>query len=288
MDAKKKMSRKKNPHDYGDRWIIIDSGLYEVMFLGDGWHVTHVVSGVGKSVFKGGKGDAGYKKAMTKLKAMKAKSGRKKNPEIEIRELILYAENSEPLSNQFYSILKNLERKHKRGIYDPVLAAKLWKYWIDEAVKGYNAEVLGGGRSLVQNVFTIQDRKDAAIVVERQWRDDVIRGDNPIRKRSAKTSAAMHRKIKKVGKRPQSHILFIFDGNNIWYVGQTQRGKSTNWTKETAKKNAYNFFSVTGATNVAETVVLKKGEQIGIAKTSDTLQHIRNVIGQYALATGKV
>lgn len=107
---------------------------------------------------------------------------RKKNPEIEIRELILFAENHEPLSNQFYSILKNLEKKAKKGTYDPVLATKLWKYWIDNAVKEYNFEFLTRKRSLVQNVFSVQDRKDAAVQVEAQWRDDVFRGDNPKRR----------------------------------------------------------------------------------------------------------
>jgi len=102
---------------------------------------------------------------------------RKKNPEIEIHELILWAENSPRLSNQFISIMKNLSRKHKKGNYDSVLAAKLWKYWVDESVKDYNKEVLGGGYSLRQNVFTIQDRKDAAIELESQWRDDVRGGE---------------------------------------------------------------------------------------------------------------
>ncbi len=123
--------------------------------------------------------------------------GYKKNPESEIHELILWAENTESLNNQFYSIIKNLEKKAKKGNYNPVLAAKLWKYWIDEAVKSYNKEILGGGNSLRQNVFTVQDRKDAAIQVEQQWRDDIFRGDNPIKgkrkmakkKRSAKQLA---------------------------------------------------------------------------------------------------
>jgi hypothetical protein len=73
--------------------------------------------------------------------------------------------------------MKNLSRKYKKGTYDPVLAAKLWKYWVDEAVKDYNKEILGGGRSLRQNVFTMQDRKQAAIELEEQWRDDVRTGE---------------------------------------------------------------------------------------------------------------
>jgi hypothetical protein len=99
---------------------------------------------------------------------------RKKNPEHEIRELILFSENSPSLHNQYVSIMKNLSRKKKRGVYDPVLAAKLWKYWIDEGVKQYNKEILGGGHSLKQNVFTMADRKQAAIEMEDQEQEEVF------------------------------------------------------------------------------------------------------------------
>ena len=114
--------------------------------------------------------------------------GYKKNPDIEIRELILFSENSPSLHNQYVSIMKNLSRKKKRGIYDPVLAAKLWKYWIDEGVKQYNLEVLGGGRSLVQNVFTMEDRKQAAIEMEDQEQEGVfsmeyLKANNPCKRK---------------------------------------------------------------------------------------------------------
>ncbi len=118
---------------------------------------------------------------------MKRKT-RKKNPEWEINELILYAENTEPLYNQYRYIMRNLSRKYKKGIYDQKKAAILWKHWIDEAVKSYNVEILGGRRSLVQNVFTVADRKKAAVLMEAQERGDVASGeflviDNPKGKR---------------------------------------------------------------------------------------------------------
>lgn len=117
-----------------------------------------------------------------------SKNKYKKNPEWEINELILYAENTQSLHNQYRYIMRNLSRKYKKGIYDQKKAAVLWKHWIDEAVKSYNVEILGGRRSLVQNVFTVADRKKAAVLMEAQERGDVASGeylflDNPKGKR---------------------------------------------------------------------------------------------------------
>lgn len=114
---------------------------------------------------------------------------RKRNPEHEVRELILFAENSYALHGQYNAIMKNLSRKYKRGVYDPAKAAVLWKYWIDEAVKHYNKEILGGPLSLRQSVFTVQDRKDAAKAMEKQERSEVKSGEylkNPLTKKGRK------------------------------------------------------------------------------------------------------
>lgn len=126
---------------------------------------------------------------------------RKKNPEGEVHELILYAENTYSLHNQFTSIIKNLQRKAKRGIYDKKKAAKLWQYWIDEAVKSYNKEFLTGNASLVQNVFTIADRRQAAKEIEAQERDEIFRGDNPVRKRRTKAQIAATKKLVALNKK---------------------------------------------------------------------------------------
>lgn len=59
-------------------------------------------------------------------------------------ELDLYAENTWELYNQKKSILANLQRKAKKGVYDHTKAAKLWMYWVDAASKRYRKEFGGG------------------------------------------------------------------------------------------------------------------------------------------------
>ena len=56
------------------------------------------------------------------------------------RELTLYAENTEALYNQFTSIIANLTRKIDKGTYNPELAPKMWRHWMDAAAKGYKRE----------------------------------------------------------------------------------------------------------------------------------------------------
>lgn len=55
-------------------------------------------------------------------------------------ELVLFAENTEPLYAQFQSIIDNLTRKIDKGTYRPELAPKLWRYWTDAAAKAYKRE----------------------------------------------------------------------------------------------------------------------------------------------------
>jgi hypothetical protein len=62
------------------------------------------------------------------------------------RELELYGQNNADLYRQMeVPIRLNLERKYQKGMYQPVLAVKLWQGWADEAAKRYNKEFGGGG-----------------------------------------------------------------------------------------------------------------------------------------------
>lgn len=156
----------------------------------------------------------------------------KKNPATEINELILFTENESTLHNQFTSIMKNLSRKHKKGIYDPVLAAKLWKYWIDNGVKEYNFEFGSGKRSLQQNIFTMTDRQKAAVLVEAQNRSTVMSGEylkNPTRKktmaRKKKRSAKQLANDKRLGRMAKARA-------------KAKRGGRSRVTKKVAKKKA--------------------------------------------------
>lgn len=57
------------------------------------------------------------------------------------RELALYAVNSATLyERQGKSIIANLNRKIRRGVYDADLAVRLWAYLAESAAKDYARE----------------------------------------------------------------------------------------------------------------------------------------------------
>lgn len=60
--------------------------------------------------------------------------------EAEAHELELYAENTGSLYPQKLDIIKNLQKKMDKGVYDPNLAWRLWLYWIDRAAQQYAKE----------------------------------------------------------------------------------------------------------------------------------------------------
>ena len=55
-------------------------------------------------------------------------------------ELALYMDNEYSIYNQKKSIIANLMRKMKSGKYDPILAPKLWAYWVESGAKAYAKE----------------------------------------------------------------------------------------------------------------------------------------------------
>ena len=79
-------------------------------------------------------------------------------------ELDLYAENTSELYNQKKSILANLARKSKKGVYDPTKAAKLWGYWVESASKRYRKE-FGGG----PDMFNKPTREALSAELERRY-----------------------------------------------------------------------------------------------------------------------
>jgi hypothetical protein len=57
------------------------------------------------------------------------------------REIQLYADNNSQLYfSRKLPILKNLQKKYKKGTYNVEKAAKLWRYFIDDALQRYNKE----------------------------------------------------------------------------------------------------------------------------------------------------
>ena len=192
---------------------------------------------------------------------------RKKNPETEIRELILFSENSPSLHNQYVSIMKNLSRKKKRGVYDPVLAAKLWKYWIDEGVKQYNKEVLGGGYSLKQSVFTMQDRKQAAIEMEDQEQEGVF----------SMEYLELKNPRKKNPRKNQLWQVFKCKGNNLmFYMIPTPGSKAVHWSKDKRYGMAFSYKHL--AERTAQQLANKMGTTyaIGITDYDSTVKEIKD------------
>jgi hypothetical protein len=57
------------------------------------------------------------------------------------REIQLYADNDSQLYfSRKLPILKNLQKKFKKGTFDVLKSAKLWRYFIDDALQRYNKE----------------------------------------------------------------------------------------------------------------------------------------------------
>ena len=75
-----------------------------------------------------------------------------------VRELELYADNTIEIYEQKKSIIKNLSRKINRKAYNPKLAPKLWRYWIDNAAKRYTKEFGTEG----SNIFSVADRDEVS------------------------------------------------------------------------------------------------------------------------------
>ena len=77
------------------------------------------------------------------------------------REIELYADNDSQLYYQSRRpILQNLSRKYKKGTFDINKAAKLWRYYIDAALKKYNKEF--GSRG--DNWFDLLDTHDRQLL----------------------------------------------------------------------------------------------------------------------------
>lgn len=93
----------------------------------------------------------------------------------EAHELVLYAENDYQLYSQSaVPIMKNLTRKHKKGVYDPELAVKLWKYHADRAAKKYGKE---HGNDDGFKIFSPADRREAAKYFEEYWTAELEAGN---------------------------------------------------------------------------------------------------------------
>ncbi len=89
------------------------------------------------------------------------------------RELALFAENTSEIYNGILtSVLTNLQRKAKKGIYDKNKAVVAWLYVIDEAAKLYD-NWYGSGRDSLQ-LFNKATRMEAARQLMNRLEEDVF------------------------------------------------------------------------------------------------------------------
>lgn len=100
--------------------------------------------------------------------------------EAEAHELELYAENTSSLYPQKLDIIKNLQRKMDKGIYDPNLAWRLWLYWIDRAAQQYAKENGGVWFQMFPKTIRTQVAKSIATDEEERIRSGEYReGSSP-------------------------------------------------------------------------------------------------------------
>jgi len=98
-------------------------------------------------------------------------------------ELDLYIMNSEDLyRRKFMPIIKNLQKKIAKNVYDHEKAKKLWMYLIDDAAKAYVKE-FGNPDEDVKNMFPKEVRlRVAEIIADRELENikqgeyDVVKG----------------------------------------------------------------------------------------------------------------
>lgn len=145
-----------------------------------------------------------YKNPSAKMKPARRKvKNPKRGPrgtvdETAARELELYAENSAKLYPQKEAIIKNLQRKIRKGIYDAEKAVKLWRYWVDNAARDYNREFSVPGSM----IFNVPTRDKVARDVARHEHGRITRGeyDNPRGSVHTKKFDRCVRKVKRRGK----------------------------------------------------------------------------------------
>lgn len=109
---------------------------------------------------------------------------RKCNPALhtdtaEARELHLYAINDANLYRQKITpILENLKKKIKKGIYDKILALKLWRYAADNAAKHYNKEFMGTSAGFY-GIFTVSVRNEVSTLLQEYYDEELHYQQNP-------------------------------------------------------------------------------------------------------------
>ena len=93
------------------------------------------------------------------------------------REISLFADNDNNLyRQQKRPILINLSKKYKKGTYKIELAAKLWRYYIDNAMQKYNKE-FGSRGDKWYDLLSVSDRNLLAMEYAKETKDEFDLGN---------------------------------------------------------------------------------------------------------------
>ena len=142
--------------------VRVVSGLDKVTHKGRKTNVHYSrVNGLDKVTHKGKKTNVHYSR-MSGIAKMPTFS----DPDA-AREIELFAENDGDLyRQQRRPILINLSKKYQKGTYYNLKAAKLWRYFIDTAMKKYQKEF--GGRGAWHKLLSTSDRQ----ILAEKWAEE--------------------------------------------------------------------------------------------------------------------
>ncbi len=109
-------------------------------------------------------------------------------------ELYLFAVNDANLYRQrIIPIIANLRKKVSKGIYNPELALKLWKYAADDAAKRYNKEYAGSSKGY--GAFNVGTRLSTARQLQNHYLSEVIKSDYKKNPRKASGIRIVYNKL---------------------------------------------------------------------------------------------
>jgi hypothetical protein len=209
----------------------------------------------------------------------------------EAHELVLYADNDHHLHRTSEEpIVKNLRRKHAKGVYDSEKAKKLWGYHADRAAQKY-AKDHGSKDHPWHKMFPPSARKQAAAHWESQKRHvneevqiDELKGINQ----------AVDRLTKENFDHPQTAICHHIDVNDHkaaanWHQAQalhhySEHGNFQNYaddTKSAGEKDLFNEYQ--GAANDHLSLHIKHTK---LAKLHNE-KHLSKVLGEGRIKNGR-
>ena len=94
-----------------------------------------------------------------------------------VNELDSFIQNDEDLyRRRFMPILTNIQRKMKRGVYDPKKVIKLWMYLVDDAAREY-VNQFGSQDQDVKDVFPKETRIKVAQVIADREKENIEQGE---------------------------------------------------------------------------------------------------------------